>query len=295
MEPETRNMKHEFADEIFGWYRKNKKKFNFPWRKTKDPYHILVSEIMLQQTQISRVLPKYEEWLKEFPIIGSLAATPFSRALFVWHGLGYNRRARHLKNCADSIIREYGGKVPKSPELLMRLPGIGHYTSRAIACFAYGKCEPFLDTNIRRVLIHFFSEKSAEKIDDKKLLFFMAENTPHRVTREWYYALMDYGREVLGRTRDNPNRKSKSYTKQSPFKGSQREVRADIVSHLLERKRWVQTKDLARALKEKGISASYLLPRRLLAILTSLEKEHLIARRRKTWAIDEMIGIKGCG
>lgn len=286
MKHETRNIKHEFADKIFEWYRKNKKRFDFPWRKTKNPYHILVSEIMLQQTQISRVLPKYEEWLKLFPTIESLAEAPFPAVLYAWHGLGYNRRARYIKNCAEIIAQKHNGLISHNPELLASLPGIGHYTSRAVACFAYGKCEPFLDTNIRRVFINFFSEKLTGKIDDKKILSLAARNAPKRIGREWYYALMDYGREVLGGSGNNPNRRSKQYKKQTPFQGSQRQVRASVVSHLLSAGGWVRTMDMARVLKKKGISASYLFPRTLSLILASLEKERLIVRRKNTWMIE---------
>src|SRR3989344_124365 len=106
---------------IWEWYQKEKKRFNFPWRRTRDPYRVLVSEVMLQQTQIGRVIPKYEEWMREFPTIRALARAPFPKVLKMWQGLGYNRRARYLKQAVEKVVREFGGKIPHDPRVLETL------------------------------------------------------------------------------------------------------------------------------------------------------------------------------
>ena len=137
-----------------------------PWRKTKDPYKILVSEVMLQQTQIARVLPKYKEFMQKFPTLQSLAKTPDKKLLKVWQGLGYWKRALSLKKAAKEIIKNHKGKFPKNLGDLQKLPGIGPYTAGAVACFSFQNKDAFLDTNIRRVYLHFFFRKK-NNISDK--------------------------------------------------------------------------------------------------------------------------------
>jgi len=143
-----------FQKKILEWHKENRR--DMPWRNTKDPYKILVSEIMLQQTQVSRVLPKYEEFLKAFSTPEKLVTASDKKLLRIWAGLGYWRRAKYLKETAKIIIKEHVGKFPKDPEELEKLPGIGPYTARALVCFAFNNSEAFLDTNIRRVYLHFF-------------------------------------------------------------------------------------------------------------------------------------------
>lgn len=201
-----------------------------PWRNTKDPYKILVSEIMLQQTQVSRVLPKYEEFLEAFPTTTALAKAPDRKLLNIWSGLGYWRRARFLKAAAQAVIQDYKGKFPKDAATLKTLPGIGPYTAGAVACFAFGSPEPFLDTNIRRVFLHFFFP-TQNKVSDNEILPLAAQAVWKQDPRQWHYALFDYGATEL---KDKKiNRRSKHYTKQSPFTGSFRSFRALALKELL--------------------------------------------------------------
>ncbi len=200
------------------------------WRETRDPYAILVSEIMLQQTQVSRVIPKYSAWLELFPTIGALASSSLASALSAWSGLGYNRRGKWLRECAILIQERHGGLVPKEPEVLAALPGIGPYTSKAISTFAFGLPHVFIETNIRRVYIHFFFQARAaeEKIKDAEILPLIEASLEREDPRSWYYALMDYGAE-LPKYIENPNRRSSAHVIQSPLKGSLREARGAIL------------------------------------------------------------------
>lgn len=211
-----------------------------PWRETRDPYKILISEVMLQQTQVSRVLKKYPEFIEAFPTPSALSKAPLRRILSVWQGMGYNRRAIALKRIADEIIKEYEGIIPDNPTFLEKLPGIGKNTAGAIIAFAFNKPAVFIETNIRRTYIHHFFPKS-QNISDKKLLPLIEETLDKKNPREWYYALMDYG-ATLPKHIKNPNRKSKHYTKQKPFKGSNREVRGLILKTLLENESLSTTK-----------------------------------------------------
>lgn len=202
-----------------------------PWRNARDPYKILVSEVMLQQTQVSRVLKKYPDFIKAFPTPEALAKAPLKRILSVWQEMGYNRRAIALKRIADEVMREYGGKIPNDPILLEKFPGIGKNTAGAIVAFAFNKPSVFIETNIRRVFIHHFF-KNRRKVDDKEIILLIEQTLDKKNPREWYYALMDYG-AMLSKELANPNRKSKHYTKQKPFKGSNREVRGLILKVLI--------------------------------------------------------------
>jgi A/G-specific adenine glycosylase len=204
----------------------------FPWRETRNPYHILVSEMMLQQTQTDRVVPKYLEWLSVFPTPESLAETPFSEVLDHWVGLGYNRRARFLQETCKAITHDYGGLFPETPELLVKLPGIGPYTASAVSTFAFGKANAFIETNIRAVYIFFFFPER-EAVSDAEIMKLVEQTVDGSDPRSWYYALMDYG-AVLKKTVKNPNRKSSHYSKQSRFEGSVRQARGAIVRALGE-------------------------------------------------------------
>ena len=221
----------QFQKKILGWYNPPAGgRRDMPWRRTRDPYKILVSEIMLQQTQISRVLPKYKEFLKEFPTLQSLAKASDKKLLKVWSGLGYWRRAKFLKETAKVISKKYKGKFPRNPKVLETLPGIGHYTARALSCFAFNNPDVFLDTNIRRLYLHFFFRNKRD-ISDKEILEIAQKAVWKKNPREWHYALFDYGAIQL---RDkNINRRSRHYHKQSTFKGSFRSFRAKVVKFLL--------------------------------------------------------------
>jgi A/G-specific adenine glycosylase len=202
-----------------------------PWRETRDPYRILVSEIMLQQTQVDRVRGKYVEFLAAFPDIATLAAAPFERVIAAWQGLGYNRRAVALHRCARILELEHRGRVPDDTAALVALPGIGAATAASIRAFAFDAPVIFIETNIRRVFIHEFFP-GREAVADAELLPLVAAALAKRSPREWYYALMDYG-AALARQVPNPNRRSKAYTRQSRFEGSDRQIRGAILRALV--------------------------------------------------------------
>ncbi|MBU5638545.1 A/G-specific adenine glycosylase [Geomonas sp. Red69] len=202
-----------------------------PWRETRDPYAILVSEIMLQQTQVDRVREKYLEFLAVFPTWQELAGAELSRVLSLWQGLGYNRRAVSLQLCARAVLQRFGGALPEEVERLESLPGIGPYTARAVAAFAFGLATPFIETNIRSVFIHhFFAD--AEAVRDAEILPLVEFTLDRDNPRDWYYALMDYG-ATLKRGGANPGRKSAHHVRQSPFRGSNREQRSLILKRIL--------------------------------------------------------------
>lgn len=275
----------KFQSIIWAHYLKNKSKNNFPWRKTRNPYRILVSEIMLQQTQIPRVIPKYEEWLTQFPTLKALSEAPFSKVLKTWKGLGYNRRARFLKDTAITIQTQHRGIFPRASHELQKLPGIGAYTSRAVSCFAFGVCEPFLDTNIRRVFIHFFGNNK-KNIDDAWLLALIAKTEPQKNKREWYGALMDYGRDALGALKENPNKKSRTYVKQSPFFGSKRYMRAKIIHYLISQKSATPAQ-IKRALAEDPHISKQTMQKQFPLLVSALKKERLIAPQKNLFIIQQ--------
>jgi A/G-specific adenine glycosylase len=221
-----------FRDEIWAFYGHSGR--SFAWRKTKNPYRILVSEVMLQQTQTSRVAKKYPEFLRTFPTVKALADASLADVLAVWQGMGYNRRARYLREAAQKIIREHKGRVPKTEVGLSALPGIGHYTANAILAFAHNEPRIFIETNIRRVFIHYFFGDRRE-VNDKEILLLVEATLDTKNPREWYYALMDYGAQLPKLARKNSNIQSKHYAKQSKFKGSLRELRGKIVRSLGEK------------------------------------------------------------
>jgi A/G-specific adenine glycosylase len=202
----------------------------FPWRENTSPWGVLVSEFMLQQTQTERVIDYWNRWMKKWPFPKDLAEASLEEVLREWSGLGYNRRARFLKETAVKITNNFDGQVPQNRELLKTLSGIGEYSSGAIACFAYNVPCIFIETNIRRVLIHFYFQDQSE-INDSELFPILEEILYEKNPREWYWALMDYGSE-LKKVTINPNRRSAHYTKQSKFEGSLRQVRGAIIRTL---------------------------------------------------------------
>jgi A/G-specific adenine glycosylase len=215
---------------VWDHFKKNGR-HDFAWRKTKDPYHILVSEIMLQQTQVDRIIPYYAKFLREFPTIQALERSDLSRVLQAWSGLGYNRRAKMLRDCASAVVEKWGGTLPKERAALESLPGIGPYTAGAIRAFAFNEPDVFIETNIRTALTHHFFPKVSNVLD-RALLIFLAEASRGQDPRTWYWALMDYG-TYLKRSGVRINAKSKHYVKQARFAGSLREVRGAILrAHL---------------------------------------------------------------
>jgi len=237
----TPGMVRQFCNTIRHYYKDNSRG-DLPWRHTHDPYHILVSEIMLQQTQIERVLRKYPVFIKKYPDLGSLARARVRTLYSVWQGMGYNRRALALKNIARIVTAApYHGRLPADEHDMMRLPFVGQSTAGAVAAFAFGRPAVFIETNIRRVFIHFFFRKK-KIVSDREILFLIEKTLDRNDPRSWYYALMDYG-SALRDLKDNPNRKSAHYKKQSPFEGSNRQMRAKIL-RLISDRRNVSVKEL---------------------------------------------------
>ncbi|MFT7506888.1 MAG: A/G-specific adenine glycosylase [Acidimicrobiales bacterium] len=219
----------EFVKTVWDFYESHGRR-SLPWRKTKNPYKILISEIMLQQTQVERVLPKYSAFLKEFPTAQKLADSSLGDVLTQWQGLGYNRRAKMLHNCAKAVVASGNGKFPDTFIELQKLSGVGPYTAGAVMAFAYNTPVPIIETNIRSVFIHhFFNDKT--DVTDAQLVRYIEPTLDSQNPREWYWALMDYGAH-LKKTNGNPNSQSKHYTKQSKFQGSDRQIRGAIVKTL---------------------------------------------------------------
>lgn len=247
-----------------------------PWRETENPYHILVSEIMLQQTRVERVEEKYHVFLGTFPDLGSLARAPLQEVLGVWQGLGYNRRAISLKETARHVVDRFKGTLPDSPEELKTLPGIGEYTAAAIAAFAFHRPVPLIETNIRAVFIHcFFLDR--EGVRDSEIRPLVEATLDAANPREWYYALMDFG-VMLKRRLPNPSRRSAHHGRQAPFEGSDRQIRGNILRILLEGKSFSRG-EITRLV---GVDAE-----RVERILLQLEKESFIIRQRRGYHIAE--------
>jgi A/G-specific adenine glycosylase len=241
-------MKSKFQTTIWDYYKKNRRVFS--WRETKNPYHILVSEIMLQQTQTSRVVPKYKVWLKKFPNWHALAKANLRDVLIAWQGLGYNRRALALKRTAEIITHKYKGRFPTDYKKILDLPGIGHYTAGAVLAFSYNIPLPIIETNIRTVFIHFFF-KNKKSVRDENILLLVEKTLDERNPRDWYYALMDYG-AMLKETKNISHRQSTHYHRQSPFKGSNRELRSSILKFITKNDK-VTEKQITTEMKNSSI------------------------------------------
>ncbi|MCX6787733.1 MAG: A/G-specific adenine glycosylase [Candidatus Kaiserbacteria bacterium] len=245
---------------------------DLPWRKNHDVYRILVSEVMLQQTQVERVIPFYNAFLKKFPTARRLAAAPLSEVLKSWQGLGYNRRAKLLHAAAKELAIT---KVSSATEL-ERLPGVGPYTARAVVAFAYNQDVVVIETNIRTAVTHhFFSDK--KKVSDVEIEKILAEALPKGRSREWYSALMDYGAH-LKRSGISLNKKSATYAKQSKFVGSLRESRGAILRLL--------SKEVA---SQASIMKLFDVSRRvqLLEALEALRREQLIQKKGTMYSLAE--------
>jgi A/G-specific adenine glycosylase len=223
----AKNKDAQFLKRILSYYKAHGR-HDLPWRKSITPYKILISEIMLQQTQVSRVLPKFRDWMKKFPTLKSLQTGSFLEILYLWQGLGYQRRAKALFDIAMA-----GAHLPRTYEELLHIPGIGPYTASAIQAFAYDEFPTHLvETNIRTVLIEEFHQGETD-IHDGVLYDDLARLTKYASVqkigaREFYYALMDYG-AYLKSQKISHNKKSVHYATQSPYKGSVRELRAKVL------------------------------------------------------------------
>ncbi len=243
------------------------------WRENTDPYWILVSEIMLQQTQVERVTIKFPEFIETFPDYASLAEAPLADVLKAWQGMGYNRRAIALQKCAVRVVREFGGKLPDDTGILATFPGIGHATASSIAAFAFNSPVVFIETNIRRVFIHYFF-KDVTSVSDAEILPLLEEALYRKNPRVWYWALMDLG-TALKKMIGNPNRRSTRYTKQSAFEGSDRKIRGMILKLLVTGN--VPVQDIIQKTGEEE--------KRVLRILSALEQEGFIEQYENIWSI----------
>ncbi|NYT17474.1 MAG: ArsR family transcriptional regulator [Methanomicrobiales archaeon] len=255
----------EFRLKITKFYHSHRR--DLPWRDTTDPYQILVSEIMLQQTQVERVRDKYARFLSRFPDVESLARATVEEVLGEWQGLGYNRRALALKKAAVEIVERFGGILPDDEKNLRSLPGVGPYTAAAILAFAFNRPVVLIETNIRRVFIHcFFRDRTG--VSDEEILPLIQQTLDREHPREWYNALMDYGWH-LGTTIENPNRRSRHYSRQAPFEGSNRQLRGKILRMLVDGGE-LETGDLCRNLDLPASAVD--------TVLSQLETEGFIIR-----------------
>jgi A/G-specific adenine glycosylase len=259
--PTIRQFRHIVLDH----YRNHGR--DLAWRRTTDPYRILVSEMMLQQTQVERVSVKYPVFTTTFPDFSSLAKAPLPDVLALWQGLGYNRRALSLQRCAGLVVEDYNSMLPQDPDILATFPGIGRATAASVCAFAFNMPVVFIETNIRRVFIHFFFDGSAT-VDDADILPLATKALYRKDPRIWYNALMDFGSD-LKRTVKNPNRRSRHYAKQAAFEGSDRKIRGSILRILLAEKRMTQ-----KAIKKRFSED----PSRIIRILCDLEHEGFIVR-----------------
>ena len=204
---------------------------DLPWRNIDDPYGVLVSEVMLQQTQVARVQRYWSRWMGAFPTVDALAAADTAAVLEMWQGLGYNRRALALKRACEECSAARGGELPQTAGELVRLPGIGPATAAGVVAFAFDRPSVYIETNVRSVFLHeLFPE--AEGVSDKQLAPYVADTCPHEGARGWYYALLDYGAHLKTQVA-NPSRRSRHYARQSAFSGSRREKRSFILRCVL--------------------------------------------------------------
>lgn len=238
---------------------------DMPWRRDTRPYYVLVSELMLQQTQVDRVIPKFEAFIAAFPNVQTLAQASLAEVLKLWSGLGYNRRAKYLHDAAKMIIAEFAGEFPESEEELRKLPGVGPNTAGAIRAYAFNQPAIFIETNVRTVYFHHFFPEG-DRVDDKELREVVAATIDPENPREFYWALMDYGswlkKQGVGRVQQ-----SRHYTKQSALKGSVREVRGQIVKVLAK-------KDMTQESLQKSVDFDG----RFMPALAGLIRDGLVAQ-----------------
>lgn len=278
----NRASKDKFDQLLFKWHKDNYR--DMPWRRTRDPYRILISEVMLQQTQVDRVRVKYVEFLKAFPTIVTLASAPLGDVLRVWNGLGYNRRAKYLHMCAKEVVRSYGGKFPKDETELKKLPGIGPSTAAALMSFAFHGEAPMIDTNIRRILVRVFFKTTIPS--DRALYLFARTLIKEGKGREWNYAMLDVGATLCtarnhsdecpftklhGEVNDFVYKKP-----QTRFTNSRRFYRGKILQLL------AKEKEMSRVTLEKSIGKK--IPE-MSAILQDLKNEGLIMLKKGSIAL----------
>jgi len=222
----------QFRAMIWDFYARHRR--IFAWRHVEDPYAVLVSEIMLQQTQTYRVAGKYEHFLTELPNFKALAGASSHTLLRCWQGLGYNRRALYLQKIAQLVVSQHNGQLPNDPQILQNFPGLGAATAASVCVFSFNRPHVFIETNIRAVFIHSFFG-SAQKVHDREIMPLVEQTLDASAPRDWFYALMDFG-VMLKKTYANPSRASAHHTKQSKFEGSDRQLRGAVLRALLAHK-----------------------------------------------------------
>ncbi|MFZ5954223.1 MAG: A/G-specific adenine glycosylase [Candidatus Dependentiae bacterium] len=264
----------KFQQEIWAFYQKNGRLFD--WRHTEDPYKVVVSEIMLQQTQTHRVAQKFPAFINAFPSFESLANASLHEVLFYWQGLGYNRRGMYLHQIAKKVLYEFNGILPNDPDILVTFPGLGKATAASICAFAFNTPTVFIETNIRAVFIYFFFADTKDKVHDKDIEPLVSQTVDKDHARDWYYALMDYGVH-LKKTTINPSRKSKHHYTQSKFEGSNRQIRGLILKKLLESPSPIKQQILIKALDKEE--------ERVQKILEELCLEKLIIKQNDSYSI----------
>ena len=292
-----------FRKTVWKYYKENGR-HTLPWRHTRDPYKILVSEVMLQQTQVSRVMSKYKEFLEAFPTVETLARAKLSEVLKVWSGLGYNRRGKYLRDAAVVIIKHHKGKVPRDVVTLRTLPGIGPYTASALSIFTFNTPLTLIETNVRSVFIHHFFTHIAAKsayggqtsvvnvqrlspnisilplrrpdlrkdgsVSDRELLPLIEKAAEGQDPRKWHWALMDYG-AYLKTQYANPSRRSAHHAKQSTFEGSLRQIRGAILRELHQGRTSVKGLQFSKERVEKA--------------LAGLVRDEMIKKEKGKWRI----------
>jgi A/G-specific adenine glycosylase len=202
-----------------------------PWRNIDDPFTVLTSEVMLQQTQVARVLGHWERWMAAFPTPDALAAASTADVLERWQGLGYHRRALALKRAAELCSERYAGQLPRDYKGLLELPGVGPATAAGVCVFAWQQPQVYLETNVRTVFLHHFFE-GRDQVPDSEIIPLIQDTCDTNDPRGWYYALLDYG-SYLKSTVPNPSRRSRHHTRQSAFEGSKRQKRAELLRLVL--------------------------------------------------------------
>jgi A/G-specific adenine glycosylase len=260
----TEEQAERFLDILFAYYDKQGR-HDLPWRQTADPYRIVVSELMLQQTQVGRVLPKYRAFLEQFPDVQTLAKSGLGDVLIAWQGLGYNRRAQYLWRAAKQVQAEFKGAFPDTLEALVSLPGIGKNTAGAVLAYAFNKPSLFVETNIRSVVIHHFF-KDRGNISDAEILHILEQLQPRTTPRLFYWAMMDYGTH-LKQSAGNNIARSKHYVRQSTFSGSRRQLRGAVI------------RSLSSGPQSEVKLLDTIADERLASVLDDLIREELIVRR----------------
>ena len=261
----------EFQEVVWTHWRKHGR-LHLPWREDPNPYNVVVSELMLQQTQVDRVIPKFLEFIERFPDFSTLANAPLSDVLITWQGLGYNRRAKYLHELAKEVASL--GALPDTLKELVKLPGIGINTAGAILAYAFNRPVVYIETNIRTVYLHhFFADRF--DVDDKELLPIIEQTLEHDEPHAWYGALMDYG-TYLKRQGFGRNNASKHYKKQSRFEGSVRQMRGAILRALAQG--W-----LTRDTLKKAVDGD----ERFDLALGQLEQERLVIHEEEQYKLSD--------